>query len=91
MTVERAQMLAKQGNHEALALADLFCRAAHVRVKQLFASFYGDYDAQMYKVAQEVLRGEHSWLETGIVSLLEDEGSGEPVRPDTAGATVGAA
>ena len=68
-------MLAKQGNREAGALADLFCRAARVRVKQLFASFYGDYDAQMYKVAQQVMRGEHSWLETGIVSLVEDEGA----------------
>src|SRR5215467_4849638 len=83
----RAQMLAKQGMDDAIALADLFCRAARVRVKQLFASFYGDYDAQMYKVAQQVMRGEHSWLETGIVSLLEDEGSSEPIRPGAAGET----
>jgi hypothetical protein len=60
-------------------------------VKQLFESFYGEYDAQMYKVAQQVMRGEHSWLETGIVSLLEEE----PVPRDTmrtpsGGATVGA-
>jgi hypothetical protein len=87
----RAQMLVNQGNREAIALADLFCRAARVRVKQLFASFYGDYDAQMYKVAQQVMRGEHSWLETGIVSLLEDEGVREPPRPAHAGETVGAA
>ena len=61
-------------------------------MKQLFDAFYGEYDAQMYKVAQQVLRGEHSWLETGIVSLVEEE----PAPPDnlrapTAGATVGAA
>jgi hypothetical protein len=87
----RAQMLAKQGNREAAELSDLFCRAASVRVKQLFASFYGDYDAQMYKVAQQVMRGEHSWLETGIVSLVEDEAASEPVPPRAAGATVGAA
>src|SRR5262245_27878282 len=86
----RAHAMAKRGNKEAIALADLFCRAARVRVKQLFASFYGDYDAQMYKVAQQVMRGEHSWLETGIVSLLEDERSSEPVRPGAAGETVGA-
>jgi len=87
----RAQMLAKQGNREASTLADLFCRAASLRVKQLFTSFYGDYDAQMYAVAQQVMRGEHSWLETGIVSLVEDETASEPVPPRTAGATVGAA
>src|SRR5215467_4265843 len=83
----KANMLSKRGNKEAETLADLFCRAARVRVKQLFASFYGDYDAQMYKVAQQVMRGEHSWLETGIVSLLEDEGSSEPIRPGAAGET----
>src|SRR6478735_2426329 len=87
----KARMLAKQGNREASTLADLFCRAARGRVKQLFSSFYGDYDAQMYAVAQQVMRGEHSWLETGIVSLVEDETASEPVPPRTAGATVGAA
>ncbi len=87
----RAQMLAKQGNREAAELADLFCRAAGVRVKQLFASFYGDYDAQMYKVAQQVMRGEHSWLETGIISLVEDEGAPPPAQQPRAGETVGAA
>jgi hypothetical protein len=84
----RARMLAKQGNHEAIALADLFCRAARLRVKQLFANFYGEYDAQMYKVAQQVMRGEHSWLETGIVSLIEDEAPSPPQerRPAEVGA-----
>ncbi len=68
----KAQMLAKQGNNEATALADLFCRAARVRIEQLFDGFYGKYDGEMYRVAQQVMRGEHSWLETGIISLLED-------------------
>src|SRR5262249_5213144 len=87
----RAQMLAKQGNREAIALADLFCRAARVRVKQLFANFYGEYDAQMYKVAQQVMRGEHSWLETGIVSLVEEEPTAPRKRDASIKQTVGAA
>jgi hypothetical protein len=66
-----AQMLGKQGNREAATLADLFCRAARVRIEQLFNSFYGDFDGQMYRVAQQVMRGEHSWLESGIISLLD--------------------
>src|SRR4051812_25721525 len=53
----RARMLMKQGNAEATALADLFCRAARVRVEQLFASFYGDFDGEMYRVAHQVMRG----------------------------------
>jgi hypothetical protein len=68
----RAQMLAKQGNKEAAALADLFCRAARVRIGQLFDGFYGDHDAEMYRVAQQVMKGEHAWLETGIISLLDE-------------------
>jgi hypothetical protein len=27
----------------------------------------------MYRIAQQVLRGEHAWLETGIVSLIDDD------------------
>ena len=69
----RANMLKKRGQPEAEALADLFCRAAVQRINRLFENFYGSYDAEMYRIAQQVLRGEHSWLETGIVSLINDD------------------
>jgi alkylation response protein AidB-like acyl-CoA dehydrogenase len=71
----RANMLSKQGNNEAIALADLFCRSASVRVEHLFASFYGDFDSEMCRVAQQVMRGEHSWLENDIIKMIEDEPS----------------
>jgi len=80
----RARMLAKQGNREASTLADLFCRAARVRIGQLFDSFYGDFDGEMYRVAQQVMRGEHAWLETGIISLL-DEHAPAKVSPSKRG------
>jgi len=69
----KARMLVREGRNEGVALADLFCRAARVRVDHLFAGFYGDYDAEMYRVAQSVMKGEHAWLETGIISMLEHE------------------
>jgi alkylation response protein AidB-like acyl-CoA dehydrogenase len=69
----KARMLAKQSNAEATVLADLFCRAARVRVDQLFAEFYGSYDAEMYRVAQAVIRGDHAWLEAGIIDPIEDQ------------------
>jgi hypothetical protein len=72
----RAQMLAKRGQKEAVTLADLFCREARRRIKAHFASFYGPNDAAIYRVSQQVLRGEHAWLEQGIVGLL-DEGGGK--------------
>jgi len=77
----RARSEAAQGRKEAIALADLFCRAARVRVARLFDDFYGHYDREMYRVAQQVMRGDHAWLETGIISMLEDpEGADAPAR-----------
>jgi hypothetical protein len=68
----RAQMLAKQGNHEATELADLFCREARQRIKLNMRRFYGKNDGMSYKVAQHVLKGEHVWLEQGIVGIRGD-------------------
>jgi alkylation response protein AidB-like acyl-CoA dehydrogenase len=67
----RAQMLAKKGNTKATALADLFCREARLRVDTLFDRFYGSNDQAIYRVAQQVLRGEHAWLEQGIVGIMD--------------------
>jgi hypothetical protein len=67
----KANMLSKRGNKEAETLADLFCRAARKRVAELFSAFYGDYDGAMYRVAQQVMKGEHAWLEKGIISMVD--------------------
>src|SRR5215510_14282466 len=73
----KARMLARKGNTDAATLADLFCRAARVRIGELFSGFYGDYDSAMYRVAQQVMRGEHAWLEEGIISMVDDSGKPE--------------
>jgi alkylation response protein AidB-like acyl-CoA dehydrogenase len=72
----RANMLRQQGAHEAETLADLFCRAAKQRVDRLFENFYGRYDAEMYRIAQQVMRGEHAWLETGIIPMTDEHAAG---------------
>jgi Acyl-CoA dehydrogenase, C-terminal domain/ACAD9/ACADV, C-terminal domain len=72
----RAQMLAKEGNTQAVALADLFCREARLRVKTLFSHFFGKNDGALYKIAQQVLRGEHAWLEDGIVDPIPEARAG---------------
>lgn len=64
----RAQMLSKQGRPEAVALADVFCIEARERIRIHFDQLFGANDPAIYKVAMEVLRGEHAWLEQGIVS-----------------------
>jgi alkylation response protein AidB-like acyl-CoA dehydrogenase len=48
-------------------LADLFCRHARRRVEERFEAVFDNEDAATYRVAQQVLRGEHGWLETGMV------------------------
>jgi hypothetical protein len=65
----RAQMLSKRGQHGAVELADGFCRIARRRIRHLFAELFGPTDTRMYRVAQQVLKGEHAWLEEGIVGL----------------------
>ncbi|MDQ6633803.1 MAG: acyl-CoA dehydrogenase family protein, partial [Gemmatimonadota bacterium] len=70
----RAEMLARQGNREAIELADLFCREARQRIKVNFDRFYGNNDKALYKVAQSVLAGEHEWLEQGIVGIMGEKG-----------------
>jgi hypothetical protein len=68
----RAQMLSKQGRREAVTLADAFCIEARDRIKAHFDQLFGPNDPALYKLAMEVLRGEHAWLEQGIVSAVAD-------------------
>ena len=79
----RARMLAKRGQIEAERLADVFCREAKVRIRRAFASLDGKNDVAHYRLAQEVLRGEHAWLEAGIMAppsalVSDDEEQSEP-------------
>jgi len=53
----------------AMRVADVFCRQARGRVKAKFGGLWRNEDVPTYKVAQEVLRGEHLWLERGMVDV----------------------
>jgi hypothetical protein len=63
-------MLAKQGRSEAVTLADAFCIEARQRIRAHFRALFGPSDPTLYRVAMQVLRGEHAWLEQGIVGLV---------------------
>jgi hypothetical protein len=65
----RARMLEIDGQVEAVTLADAFCREARERIRVSFAQLFGPNDEAVYKVAAQVLRGEHEWVEQGIVGL----------------------
>ncbi|MBX6362505.1 MAG: acyl-CoA dehydrogenase family protein [Gemmatimonadetes bacterium] len=51
-----------------IELADLFCRGARRRVRRLFADVFKNHDDYKYRVAQNVLKGKHVWLEAGDAS-----------------------
>ena len=82
----RAQMLSKSGDANAggayvgdanaIDLADLFCRESRRRIAALFENLFGENDAAIYRVSQQVLRGEFEWLERGIIDAPEPAPSG---------------
>jgi len=53
----------------AMRLADVFCRQARGRVQAKFRGLWRNEDVPTYQIAQEVLRGEHAWLERGMVDV----------------------
>jgi len=55
----------------AMKLADLFARQARRRVRAQFAGLRRNEDVPTYRVAQDILEGEHRWLERGIVELSD--------------------
>ncbi len=84
----RARMLAKQGDKNAITLADLFCREAKLRIAESFENLFGKNDGALYKISQQVLKGEFTWLEQGIIGMAEPEPSGgvpkRAARPEPA-------
>jgi alkylation response protein AidB-like acyl-CoA dehydrogenase len=74
-TCSRAQLEAGRGNTGAIALADVFCREARLRIDDLFDHLFGPTDDAVYRVSQQVLKGEHAWLESGIIGITDHEGA----------------
>jgi alkylation response protein AidB-like acyl-CoA dehydrogenase len=76
--IARAKMLADGGNTDALRVADVFCRESRDRIEASFRALYGSHDTALYKLAQAVTRGEHAWLESGIVDDVDVAARTEP-------------
>ena len=64
-----AQKLLRDGEPEAkvFTLVDDFAAQAHVRIAQNFSGVGHNTDQHGYDLAQEILAGEHTWLERGIL------------------------
>jgi alkylation response protein AidB-like acyl-CoA dehydrogenase len=64
-----AQKLLRDGEPEMkiLALVDDFAAQAHVRIGQNFHGIASNADDHGYALAQQVVAGEHAWIERGII------------------------
>ena len=74
-TVSRAHALRQAGKPEAeqaVELADLFCRGARRKIKQLFRDLWSNDDNRKYRTAMNVLKGRHRWLEKAIEGLEQN-------------------
>ena len=68
----RAQAMVQRGSRRTagpVELADLFSRQARRRVEDRFAAVFDNDDVAAYAVAQQVIRGEHAWLEQGMARV----------------------
>ncbi len=75
-TCSRAAALLRRdpdAGKRAVKLADVFCQQASGRVRAIFRAGGNNADVPTYRVAQEVLAGEHRWLEAGMVRLPEHQ------------------
>lgn len=57
---------------KAMRMADVFCRQARLRIDDLFSRLFENADNATYRLAQEVLRGEHAWLEEGNIEAVPE-------------------
>ncbi|UNX54532.1 acyl-CoA dehydrogenase family protein [Georgenia sp. TF02-10] len=74
----RAQMQAADGDpavaRSAEKLAAGYCRRARLEVDRLFAALWTNTDAEDERLAREVLAGEYTWAETGVIDASEGTG-----------------
>jgi len=70
--VSRARRMADDRHPEAqraAELTDLFCRNSRRKVRRLFRELWSNEDARKNSVASAVMKGQHEWLEKGILDL----------------------
>jgi alkylation response protein AidB-like acyl-CoA dehydrogenase len=65
----RAVQMVKQhpANRGPVEMADVFSRHSRRKVERLFGNVFDNDDDRTYRLAREVLEGQHAWLEEGMV------------------------
>ena len=71
-TVSRTRALldAKDADaQKAVELTELFCANSRMKIERLFEDLWTNNDAIKNKVAGQVLKYEHKWMEEGIIDI----------------------
>ena len=71
-------------------LAEAFCNQARHRTERLFHELWSNADAPNHRLALDVLRGRHTWLEAGIVDPSAGDGPMVPTADTDLGIPVAA-
>ena len=67
---------------ETQELAEAFCNQAQQRIERLFHELWSNADAPNHRLALDVLKGRHTWLEAGIIDPSAGDGPMVP-PPET--------
>jgi hypothetical protein len=70
----------------AYELAEAFCQQSRLRVEQLFDALWDNTDDLDARIAADVVKGRHTWLEEGV--LDPSEGTGPWISHWEPGASV---
>ncbi|HEX9406567.1 MAG TPA: acyl-CoA dehydrogenase family protein, partial [Thermoanaerobaculia bacterium] len=65
--ISYATMLAKNGQKNAVDLADVFCREARMRIDANFHNLFTDHDDAAYRLVLKLLKGEYDWFKGEMV------------------------
>ncbi len=65
-----------------LVMADLFCRGARRRIAEHFRAVSRNDDVYRYRIAQQVLAGDHRWLEAESIDRPEPRAGGVERREE---------
>lgn len=72
-TISLARKYQREGNHQAMEIADIFCRNAKVNVQSHFRQLWCNADKRKYRLAKDICNDKHLWLEEGIIPLTDEQ------------------
>jgi len=81
-SISRALQLKKEGQQNAVNVADVFCRGARRRIDRLFKDLWSNEDDLNYKFARSILDDQYTWLEQGIAGLPRQNRKGKASKAD---------